>query len=331
MRATRDPDAPAPDLGDGLTATHVLPNRDECRLGVSVVDVPSGVGPAVKQQDRGVGAEAADPLADDRARIDGDLDGVAAAGLADRADVDALIEGPGRWRQHDRHRPQREHPPAGAARSGPGRATTGRDMLALVDPPSQRHRGDDTDDPADRVQSRRGLERRCSLLGVRTEDAVRCRPDPDRGQPLLQRLHVPPAVPLAQDPTERRRRVANPAVLTDPGLECCCGLVADNAGDRMQAGRGLKPCGRLPRVRPEHAIGSRPRADRGQPSLQRLHVAPMVALTKDPPERRPRGCRRRQDQPRSRDAAQDDRDGDEQQHGAQPVCPGAPCASSIGE
>jgi hypothetical protein len=204
-------------------------------------------------------------------------------------------------------------------------------MLALVDPPSQRHRGHDTDHPADRVQSRRGLERRCRLLGARTEDAVRCRPDPDRGQPLLQRLHVPPAVPLAQHPTERRRGVTDPAVLTDPGLECCCGPVADNAGDRMQAGRGLKPRGRLPRVRPEHAIGSRPRADRGQPPLQRLHVAPTVALTKDPPERRPRGCPRRQDQPRSSDAAQDYRDGDEQQSGAQPVCPGAPCASSIGE
>ena len=296
-----------------------------------VVDVPSGVTTAVKQQDRRVGAKAADPFADDRARVHRDLDSVAAARLADRADIDALVESPVGWRQHHRHRSDREHPSARAGRPTSNRAAASGDVLALVDPPSQRHCGDDTDNPAHGAQSRGGLERRCGLLGVRTEHAVRRRPDPDRGQPPLQCLHVAPVIPLTQHPAERRWRVTDPAVLTDPRLECRRGPGADNAGHGMQAGCGLKArCG-LPRVRPEHPVGGRRSPNRGQPALQRLHVASMFALTEHSSERRAGRRPPRRDERRRSQPAHDHHRGREQHRGAPPVRPRAPCASSIGE
>ncbi len=331
VRAARDADLATPDLRDRLTATHVLADGHECWLGVPVVHVASGVAAAVEQQDRGRGAEAANPLADDRARVHRDLDDTAPACPADGRDVDALVKGPvGRW-NHERHWPQREHPPTAARRSAPRRAAARRDVLVLVNPQPQRHRGEHTDNPAHGVQTRRGLKRCCGLLGVSAEHAVRCRLDPDRGQPPLQCLHVTPTVSLAQHPTEWRWRITDPSVLTDPRLEGRRRPGADHAGHGMQTGGGLKPCCRLPCVRPEHAVGGRPRPHRGQPPLQRLHIAPVVALTEHSAERGAGRRPRWRDQPRPGKAAYNHRGGREQHRGAPSLHPVAPCTSLIGE
>jgi hypothetical protein len=78
----------------------VLPDRHERRFGVAVVDVPSGVTAAVEEQDRRVGAEAGDSLADDRARGHRDLNDAAPTCAADGRYVNALIERPVSGRNH---------------------------------------------------------------------------------------------------------------------------------------------------------------------------------------------------------------------------------------
>jgi hypothetical protein len=67
VRSGRDPDDPIADLADLLTGLDVLTDVDEVRAGVAVVDLESGQRARGDLEDRRVGPEAVDPLADDHA------------------------------------------------------------------------------------------------------------------------------------------------------------------------------------------------------------------------------------------------------------------------
>src|SRR5437764_1065342 len=110
--------ASAAGLGDRLAGADDGADANQRRSGVAVIDVAAGIGAAGDPQDGRVGPEAAEPLGDDGAVGDRDLDDPAAAVATVGGNVDALVQRPGARPGDLGLRPQRKHP-SGGARADP--------------------------------------------------------------------------------------------------------------------------------------------------------------------------------------------------------------------